>query len=88
MPRYGADGHVAGYVGSCIDVTDRHRVEERLHEVGGRLLTVQEEERRRLARELHDDLSQQLALLASELEQLGVDYPEARRTAVLHVLSR
>ncbi len=76
VPRYDPDGHVAGYVGSCIDVTDRHRVEERLHEVGGRLLTVQEEERRRVARELRDDLSQQLALLASELEQLSVDYPD------------
>ena len=78
VPRYDADRHFAGYVGSCIDITDRRRIEERLHEVGGRLLTVQEEERRRVARELHDDLSQQLALLASELEQLSVDYPEPR----------
>ena len=78
VPRYDAAGHLAGYVGSCIDITGRHRVEQRLHEVGGRLLTVQEEERRRVARELQDELSQQLALLASELEQLSVDYPELR----------
>ena len=78
VPRYDAAGHLAGYVGSSIDITGRHRVEQRLHEVGGRLLTVQEEERRRVARELQDELSQQLALLASELEQLSVDYPELR----------
>ena len=78
VPRYDAGGHLVGYTGSCIDITGRHRVEQRLHEIGGRLLSVQEEERRRVARELQDELSQQLALLASELEQLSVDYPELR----------
>ena len=76
VPRYGPGGRFAGYVGSCIDITDRRLVEERLREVGGRLLTAQEEERRRVARELHDDLSQQLALLASELEQLSLHPPQ------------
>ena len=78
VPRYDEAGQLAGYVGSCIDITDRHQVEQRLHEIGGRLLTAQEEERRQVARQLHDDLSQQLALLASELEQLSVEYTELR----------
>ena len=34
VPRYDAEGRFAGYVGSCIDITDRHRVEQRLHESG------------------------------------------------------
>jgi len=78
VPRYDAAGHIAGYVGACLDITDRYRAEQRLQDIGGRLLTVQEEERRRVARELHDDLSQQLALLGSELEQLSLNVPQAR----------
>src|SRR5207249_9170402 len=43
---------------------------EVLQEFPGRLIRVQEEERRRIGRELHDDLSQQLALLGIRLESL------------------
>ncbi len=43
---------------------------EALHHLAGRLLSVQEEERRRLARELHDDLTQRLAILAIEIGKL------------------
>jgi signal transduction histidine kinase len=44
---------------------------ERIHDLGGRLLNAQESERARIARELHDDISQQVALLEIDLEQLG-----------------
>ena len=37
----------------------------------GRLIAAQESERRRLARELHDNLGQKLALLCLEIESLG-----------------
>jgi two-component system, LuxR family, sensor kinase FixL len=40
-------------------------------ELSGRLINAQEEERRRIARELHDDLNQRLALIAVELEIFG-----------------
>jgi signal transduction histidine kinase len=43
--------------------------------VAGRLIAAQEEERRRIARELHDDISQRLALLAIELEHLSLSAP-------------
>ncbi|MHC4520965.1 MAG: sensor histidine kinase, partial [Planctomycetota bacterium] len=46
------------------------RNREALHHLAGRLLSVQEEERRRLARELHDDLTQRLAILAIEIGKL------------------
>jgi signal transduction histidine kinase len=40
-------------------------------DVSSRLIDAQEQERRRVARELHDDISQKMALLSIELEQLG-----------------
>lgn len=43
---------------------ERRRAEEAAHELSGRLINAQEEERSRLARELHDDVTQRLALLA------------------------
>ena len=57
--------------GFMIDVSDRKRTEEALMDLGGRLIAAQEEERRRVARELHDDFNQRLAVLSIELEQLG-----------------
>ena len=44
---------------------------ERIHDLGGRLLTAQDTERARIARELHDDISQQIAALAIQLTRLG-----------------
>jgi len=57
--------------GFMIDVSERKRAEEALKDVGGRLIAAQEEERRRVARELHDDFNQRLAVLSIELDQLG-----------------
>ena len=44
---------------------------ERIRDLGARLLNAQEAERSRIARELHDDISQQMALLTIDLELLG-----------------
>ena len=60
------------------DITERKRTEQRLRELGARLLMAQETERRRVARELHDDFSQRLALLAIDLERLA-QRPPARQ---------
>ncbi|MFL6229985.1 MAG: PAS domain S-box protein, partial [Pyrinomonadaceae bacterium] len=57
--------------GFMIDITERKRTEEALTNLTGRLINAQEEERKRIARELHDDLNQRMALLSIELEQLG-----------------
>jgi len=70
VPRFESDGTFLGYVGSCIDITDRKTSEESLHTLTGRLISAQEEERARIARELHDDFSQRLALLGIGLGQL------------------
>jgi PAS domain S-box-containing protein len=57
--------------GFLIDITERKRMEEALVTLSGRLINAQEEERKRIARELHDDLNQRMALLSIELEQLS-----------------
>jgi signal transduction histidine kinase len=44
---------------------------ERIRDLGGRLLHAQENERARIARDLHDDIGQQVALLAIDLELMG-----------------
>jgi PAS domain S-box-containing protein len=74
-PRYDEGGNVLGYVGGCIDMTERFEAQARLRELSGRLITAQEEERRRVARELHDDLQQRLALLAIELDGMAIGRP-------------
>jgi PAS domain S-box-containing protein len=56
--------------GFMIDISERKRAEEALKYLGSRLIAAQEEERKRVARELHDDLSQRMAVLSIEMEQL------------------
>ena len=71
-----------------------HRAQKRsatedLKALGGRLLNAQEEERTRIARELHDDFSQRLAVQCIELEQLHNDLPESeaeKRARALTIL--
>jgi signal transduction histidine kinase len=53
----------------------RQRVNRELHRLSRELISSQETERRRVARELHDDVGQQLALLSIELEQLRQGAP-------------
>lgn len=71
IPRFEADGSFAGYIGSAVDVTDRKRAEETLSNLSGRLIEAQEAERHYIARELHDDVSQKLALLCVEMHQFS-----------------
>jgi PAS domain S-box-containing protein len=69
-PTFYPDGSFAGYIGSCIDDTDRRTAEETLRNVSRKLIEAQEKERKRIARELHDDINQRLAMVAIELQQL------------------
>ena len=71
VPRFNPDGSFAGYIGSCIDITERKMVEEAWASLSGRLIDAQEEERKRIAREIHDDYTQQLAVLTMDLEELA-----------------
>jgi PAS domain S-box-containing protein len=68
-PRVNGDGSFAGFIGSAIDTTDQKLAQEALERVSGQLIEAQERERSRIARELHDDICQRLALLSMELDQ-------------------
>lgn len=77
VPRFESNGIFAGYIGSCIDITDRKTTEKSLEELSGRLIAGQEAERTRIARDLHDDFSQRLALLGIGLGRLWKKRPDS-----------
>jgi signal transduction histidine kinase/ABC-type uncharacterized transport system substrate-binding protein len=58
-----------GVVITHTEITNRKQAEEERLELSGRLIDMQEKERSRLARELHDDFNQRLAILAIDLER-------------------
>ena len=77
VPRFGRDQCFIGYIGVGIDVTDRKLAEEALAGIGRRLIEAQERERGRIARDLHDDVCQRLALVSIELEQVEIIFPDS-----------
>ncbi len=90
FPVYRLDGEVQ-LGGVAFDITLRKEVEETLRRrevelqesqellraLGGALITAQEDERRRISRELHDDMNQRLAVLAFNLQTAQRALPES-----------
>ena len=68
---------VVGTVVAFVDITERRLAEAALASVSRRLIEAQEQERSRIARELHDDIGQRLALLAVKLAQLQQNPPNS-----------
>ena len=63
------------------ELAESTRKEQEIQELSARLIDAQEEERKRLARELHDDLSQQIAALSIATGSLKLQIPEDRLEA-------
>jgi PAS domain S-box-containing protein len=72
-------------VGMVEDITERKRAEAALRQLSGRILRLQDEERRRIARELHETTAQSLAALAMNLSVVKDAAPDlsARARACL-----
>ena len=69
-------GEPSRVVGVNMDITERKEAEEALASMSRRLIAAQEQERARIARELHDDINQRIAMLAVELGQVQENRPE------------
>jgi PAS domain S-box-containing protein len=94
IPHISPSGDFLGYIGSCIDITWHKQAEEALKEneaalrnsqkdlqrLAGRLISAQEDELRRLSRELHDDLTQRLAVTAIEAGKLELELNKMQHT--------
>ena len=79
-------GRITRLRGTVQDITDRTRAEEALSSMNGRLIEAQESERARIARDLHDDIGQRLALLPVVLEHVKRLQPDSSGEA-LHYLN-
>ena len=96
VPRFAPDGAFTGYIGSCIDITERKRAEEQLlasreqlRSLASELSLVEQRERRRLAVALHDSVGQTLAVAQMTLGTLRQSVPDpesAARLAGVHRL--
>jgi PAS domain S-box-containing protein len=82
---FASNGQPERMLGMASDVTERKLAEEALSRLSGQLINAQEEERRRIAREIHDDFQQRLAVLAIELESLAQDMGEKDAIALLRL---
>ena len=70
------NGRAVRTFGVLRDITERKRAEEELRDLSQRLIRAHEEERAMLARELHDDVTQRLAVLAIEVGRAEFAAPD------------
>jgi len=79
FPLFDSRGNIYATGGVATDITERVRAEEKLKRLSAKLLRLQDEERRRIARDLHDSTGQDLVALAMMLGQLRDSVPSGER---------
>lgn len=82
IPERDADGTIVGYVGTTTDITERKKTEkemeetsEKLRQLTAHLLNIREEERKRIGREIHDELGQQLTAIKMDVAWIDKKTP-------------
>jgi PAS domain S-box-containing protein len=70
-----SEGSPQYFVGEVLDITKHKEAEEVLSGIRQKLIEAQDQERTRIARELHDDIGQRLALFVVELDQIRQNDP-------------
>ena len=74
------DGKLRKVIGIVCDVTESREGEHALRELSQRLITSQEEERRRVARELHDQIGQEAALICTQAQRIDSGVADQEHT--------
>jgi PAS domain S-box-containing protein len=87
-PRFDAEGTFLGFIGSAVDITERKNAEKAVTGLSRKLIKAQEEERRRIARELHDDVGQRLTLMALELDRFSQQPDSSFQRAITDLLDQ
>ena len=72
-PLFERSGKMRGSVEVLHEITDRKRAEDSLRQLSAQLLVAQDEERRRIAQDLHDSTAQNLAALSMNLARLDLE---------------
>lgn len=86
VSKRNAIGQVLHSHGVLRDVTAQKRVEHEMRELSRRLIQAQEKERAMLARELHDDVTQRLAVLAIEAGRAELAAQDAAQAAAMQAI--
>ncbi len=81
-PLRDESGNIIGASAIARDVTERRELEESLRQLSARILQAQDEERKRIARELHDTTVQKLALLSMDLAKIKSAHDPEKLAAV------
>ena len=79
VPLHDSEGRIVRWYGTNTDIEDRKQAEEELRLLSGQLLLLQDEERRRIARDLHDSTGQDLVALSTTLSQFHASIPSSSR---------
>ena len=79
VPLRDYEGRILRWYGTNTDIEGRKRTEEELLDLSGQLLRSQDEERRRIAQDLHDSTGQNLVALATMLGRLNKSVPSVGR---------
>jgi len=81
-----AAGEPRHFIAVVQDITEKKRVDDELRDLSRRLISAHEDERALLARELHDDVTQRLAVLAIQVGRAELAVPDGAHAAAMQAV--